>query len=94
MEGAIALNYERPALRQVGRVRGWCWRASFWLDIFECLLQLVSNLHTVLYQASIMCQNSQQLTKSAELYQNEKEKGKGNCTNMLASRDMNHRALQ
>ena len=45
-------------------------------DIFECLLQLVSNLITVLYQASIMCQNSQQLTKSAELYQNEKEKGK------------------
>ena len=40
--------------------------------LFLCLLQLVSNLYTVLYQASICCKNSQQLTKSAGLCQNEK----------------------
>ena len=54
MEGAIDLDRcKSPALRQVVRVRCWCWRASFWLDIFVCLLQLVSNLITVLYQESI-----------------------------------------
>ena len=36
--------------------------------IFLDLLQLVSNLNTVLYQASICLKNSQQLTKSAVLY--------------------------
>ena len=37
--------------------------------IFLDLLQLVSNLNTVLYQASICVKNSQQLTKPAVLCQ-------------------------
>ena len=31
--------FKRPALRQVGRVRSWCWRASFWLDTFGLILE-------------------------------------------------------
>ena len=34
MEGAIDLNRcYGPTLRQAGRVRCWCWKASLWLDI-------------------------------------------------------------
>ena len=71
MEGAIDLISGRLEESEVG-VGG----LHFGWIFLWCLLQLVSNLNTVLFQASIIGQNSQQLTKSAELYQNEKEKGK------------------
>ena len=61
--------------------------------IFLYLLQLVSNPVTVLYQASIEVKNSQQLTKSAGLYRNEKwREKKRNCTNRMTSTDMSHTA--
>ena len=72
MEGAIDLISGRLEESEVG-VGGFHFG---FCRYFCCLLQLVSNLNTVLYQASIMCQNSQQLTKSAELYQNEKRESK------------------
>ena len=49
MEGAIDLDRcKGPALRQVGRVRCWCWRASFWLDIFVFIATSFEPYHSSL----------------------------------------------
>ena len=54
MEGAIALNRcYGPALRQVGRVRSWCWRASFRLDILMFIATSFEPYHTSLSSVNI-----------------------------------------
>ena len=59
MEGAIALNRcYGPALRQVGRVRGWCWRASFRLDILMFIATSFEPYHSSLSSVNIKSKQS------------------------------------
>ena len=89
MEGAIDLDRcESPALRQVVRVRFWCWRASFWFDIFVFIATSFEPYHSSLSSVNI----SQKTVNSwPNLLDCTKMKNR-DCTNRMTSTDMSNRA--